>query len=107
MERKSHLLSLALLLLALSELSLCTGDQPTSQKSKISMEVLQNESRGCNEHILKGKSSCISKPNCCYYESYIDEYEEHNNFCVGLNNFIQLHAKNVPEYLKSINEQGF
>ena len=93
-----------LLICAITKPTMSTTTPTPTEGSKVSMEVLQSESRGCNEHILKGKASCVASPNCCYYEAYIEEYEEHNNFCVGLNNFIQLHAVNVPEYLKSINE---
>lgn len=78
-----------------------------SINEKKTTEELLKESRACNKALSRGRKTCQLEENCCYYESYQKDYEEHLPFCTSLDVFKEYYAKqkskrSIRDYLRSI-----
>jgi hypothetical protein len=71
------------------------------------MEELKTEYKNCNLAATEGQTACVSKAECCYFESYDELYDEHTPKCISLDTYIRLTIKNPVKYLKTVGVSNF
>jgi hypothetical protein len=68
---------------------------------------LKEEYKNCNLAMSQGQKACITKPECCYFESYDELYDEHTPKCVSLDAYVRYTIKNPVKYMKTVGVSNF
>ena len=75
-------------------------------QSGTDMKELQKNILACNKALLSGDAACKQEEGCFYFEYFVKEFEEFNEFCWNIDVFkkmiVEAKHKNQDEYLKFI-----
>ena len=98
------LIFLTILQISLAQINFFDDEPERIPKNKT---VLQAEYKDCNQALATGRQNCIEKSSCCYFESYVDEFEEWIPQCFSIDVFLNYTIGNESAYLKRIGVSNF